>query len=379
VQRGASNVYFPHIVSSIYLPLWVESATSGVVKALEDPRVWEPLSSGLTDGNISRDRCEMVASMRGLDSSELFEAAQRKLQGIPESSKAAVQTEEAFRRSEYNALKDGHSAPQSDLLVKPAQLEEYRHSITESFSHISLIHKLRETRALAGFTRILPPDGDPGSPRLQGLSLDKRIDWLPAIIVRGEGIFIGVDGARLDGWVQDNPWISDRIDRLNHAYNARRINQGQLPRAITPKFVLLHTFAHVVINQLAFDCGYGSASLRERLYVDADSVQDSMCGVLIYTASGDSEGSMGGLVRQGEPKAFERLIARAIDRARWCSSDPVCIESSGQGTDSCNLAACHGCSLIPETSCEEGNRLLDRALLVGTPITGQVGFFSDNR
>lgn len=379
VQRGASNVYFPHIVSSIYLPLWVENATSGVVKALEDPRVWEPLSSGLTDGNISPDRCEMVASMRGLDSSELLEAAQRKLQGIPEPSNAAVQTEEAFRRSEYNALKDGHSAPQSDLFVKPARLEDYGLSVTESFSHISLIHKLRETRALAGFTRILPPDGDPGSPRLQGLSLDKRIDWLPAIIVRGEGIFIGFDNVRLDVWLEENPWISDRIDRLNNTYNARRIAQGQLPRPITSKFVLLHTFAHVVINQLAFDCGYGSASLRERLYFDADNIQDSMCGVLIYTASGDSEGSMGGLVRQGEPKTFERLIARAIDRARWCSSDPVCIESSGQGTDSCNLAACHGCCLVPETSCEEGNRLLDRALLIGTPTTGQMGFFSNDQ
>lgn len=139
------------------------------------------------------------------------------------------------------------------------------------------------------------------------------------------------DSARLDAWLQDNSWISDRIGRLNSTYDARRIDQGQLPRPITPKLVLLHTFAHIVINQLAFDCGYGSASLRERLYCDPDSDQNSMCGVLIYTASGDSEGSMGGLVRQGEPRAFERLIARAIDRARWCSSDPVCIESSGQG------------------------------------------------
>ena len=132
----------------------------------------------------------------------------------------------------------------------------------------------------------------------------------------------------------------------------------------------------IMIRGEAFDYGYGSASLRERLYCDTDSDQNSMCGVLIYTASGDSEGSMGGLIRHGEPRAFERLIARAIDRARWCSSDPVCIESSGQGADICNLAACHGCCLVPETFCEEGNRILDRALLVGTPAKDQMGFFA---
>jgi hypothetical protein len=377
VQRGASNVYFPQVMSSIYLPLWVESASSGVVKALEDPRVWEPLSSGLVDGKISTDRSEMVASMRGLDPEEFHKAAQRKLEGIPEASKLSTQTESAFRQSEYDALKTGHNAPQSDLLVKPAQLEDYESSISSCFSHLSLVHKLRETRALAGFTRILPPDGDLGSDRLQGLSLDRRIDWLPATIVRGEGIFIEFDRARLDAWGASHPEIDKRIEHMNHAYNARRIAQGQLPRLITANLVLLHTFAHILINQLAYDCGYGSASLRERLYCDIGEDDCLMSGVLIYTASGDSEGSMGGLVRQGDPGIFEKLVTRAIQKATWCSSDPICIESPGQGTDSCNLAACHGCCLIPETSCEEGNRLLDRALLIGTPTDPSIGFFTD--
>jgi hypothetical protein len=100
-----------------------------------------------------------------------------------------------------------------------------------------------------------------------------------------------------------------------------------------------------------------------------------MQGILIYTASGDSEGTMGGLVRQGRPGRLETTIRRALERAAWCSSDPVCIESNGQGSDSANLAACHGCCLVPETSCEEGNRLLDRALLVGTPGVKGIGMF----
>jgi hypothetical protein len=101
-----------------------------------------------------------------------------------------------------------------------------------------------------------------------------------------------------------------------------------------------------------------------------------MCGVLLYTASGDSEGSMGGLVRQGKPGIIEPAILMAIENAFWCSSDPVCIQSSGQGPDNCNLAACHNCALLPETCCENGNRFLDRALLVGTIDNRQMGYFS---
>lgn len=376
VQRGASNVYFPQVVSSIYLPLWAETATGGIVRALEDPRIWGPLSSGLVDGKISVDRCEMVASMRNLDQQDLYAAAQCKLQGTPEISALSAQSEEAFRRSEYDALKAGRGAPQSDLLVEGASLNKYRSPIPESFSHLALIHKLRETRALAGFTRILPPDGTLTSPRLQTLALDRRIDWLPATIVRGEGIFVELDIARMNNWIGRTPIFNQRIGQLNRRYNQRRTDQGQLSRPISPQFVLLHTFAHVVINQLAYECGYGSASLRERLYCDLANPSNPMCGVLIYTASGDSEGSMGGLVRQAEAGLFENIITRAIRNAGWCSSDPVCVESTGQGSDNFNLAACHGCCLLPETSCEEGNRLLDRALLVGKPGEPEIGFFS---
>ena len=140
--------------------------------------------------------------------------------------------------------------------------------------------------------------------------------------------------------------------------------------------MLLHALAHSLINQLSFDCGYGSASLRERIYCNADPDSESMCGILIYTASSDSEGTMGGLVRQGEPTRLLRTLLAAVQKARWCSSDPICIETTGQGTDNSNLAACHGCLLISETSCEEGNRLLDRALLVGKPTQPELGYFS---
>ena len=318
----------------------------------------------------------MVASIRNLDAQELYAAAQRRLEGVLEPSAITAQSEEAFRRSEYDALKVGRGAPQSDLLVEGAALTGYKAPVSGFFSHLALVHKLRETRALAGFSRILPPDGNLISPRLQRLALDQRIDWLPAMIVRGEGIFIEFDAARVDAWMRRVPATSDRIRQLDNRYNQRRIAQSQPERRISPQFVLLHTFAHVIINQLAYECGYGSASLRERLYCDLSDPLNPMCGVLIYTASGDSEGSMGGLVRQAGPGLFENIVMRAIQKSGWCSSDPVCIESNGQGAENSNLAACHSCCLLPETSCEEGNRLLDRALLVGKPGESEIGFFA---
>ena len=169
---------------------------------------------------------------------------------------------------------------------------------------------------------------------------------------------------------------NERILSLKKGYNQRRLERGLKETEITAKYLLLHTFAHALIAQLSFDCGYGSASLRERIYCELDEPDQPMQGVLIYTASGDSEGTLGGLVRQGEPDQMRTVIERAIHHARWCSSDPVCIESVGQGSDNANLAACHGCVLLPETSCETGNRLLDRGLIVGTASDPDIGFFS---
>jgi hypothetical protein len=206
--------------------------------------------------------------------------------------------------------------------------------------------------------------------------LDQQIDWLPAIKVYGEGIFLEVNSDELAKWAATVPGLRPEFRQLVAHYNAARTARLQPNRNITAKFMLLHTLSHVLINQLSFDCGYGSASLRERLYCDFSNPSRPMQGFLIYTASGDSEGTMGGLVRQGKPGRLEATLRRALQHAAWCSSDPVCIESKGQGSDNSNLAACHGCCLLPETSCEEGNRLLDRALLVGTPEHPTLGFFN---
>jgi hypothetical protein len=105
-----------------------------------------------------------------------------------------------------------------------------------------------------------------------------------------------------------------------------------------------------------------------------------MNGVLIYTSSGDSEGSMGGLVRQAREGNFHKLVKEVIEDARWCSADPVCFDigsTTGQGPDSLNGAACHNCAIVPETSCEEFNRLLDRSTLIGSYNALKTGFFHE--
>jgi hypothetical protein len=127
---------------------------------------------------------------------------------------------------------------------------------------------------------------------------------------------------------------------------------------------------------MTFTSGYAAASLRERIYVTPHTEESiGGNGLLIYTASGDVEGSLGGLVRLSAPGRFETLIDAALEAANFCATDPVCMEvgALGQGPDSLNLAACHNCTLLPETSCEAFNVFLDRGLIVGTLSEMQPG------
>ena len=376
VQRGASNVYFPLTVSSIYLPLWGEDTSRAINTILGNPKVWDPLVAGLDDGKfIQLARCAPVASMYQVDVNELKDAAQRKLDGIAESGGEGGRLEEEFRRQEYEAFRTGRGGDTTDLMVNVRDPAMYGRILTDIFDGICLVRKLRETRVLIGFSRLLPVT-DLNSAELLPIAEDDAVRWRPATVVYGEGIFLEFSAQKLETWSKDTI-IRDRVSGLKEHYNRQRLERGLDVVEITAKYVFLHTFAHALITQLSFDCGYGSASLRERVYCELDEPEQPMQGVLIYTASGDSEGTLGGLVRQGEPDRLKAVIERAIRRAQWCSSDPVCIESAGQGSDNSNLAACHGCVLLPETSCEAGNRLLDRGLLVGTPEHPGIGLFSD--
>ena len=141
------------------------------------------------------------------------------------------------------------------------------------------------------------------------------------------------------------------------------------------RYVLLHTLSHLLIRQLSLECGYSGASIKERIYSTWPGSSEVMAGILLYTSSSDSDGSLGGLVRQGHPNEFEKIFRNMLQDAFWCSSDPICIQSKAQGYDSLNFAACHACTLLPETSCEMRNCLLDRASISGTLEDRDKGFF----
>lgn len=387
--RGGANVYFPLVVSSIYLPPLDESAREEALEVLEDLRSWQfiKMSSQARDHTIDVDTARALLEnfhpQRNIMPEELVEAANRRLAGEPAPTDEAVEgdsDEQRFRRQEFQLFcrDQTEGYPKTNLLTRAADLEDYLPVIRDMFDRVTLVHRLRETRAFVGYSRVFPGNDLTDRDRRALLSRTPKV-WLPAVIVRGEGLFVVMREERIRAWLRDHEELLwERIGEMQKTLDRLRTRRRQDERQVSPRFVLLHTFAHLMINQLVFESGYGSASLRERIYC-SDDPHHPMAGILIYTAAGDSEGTMGGLVRMGQPGRLEGVILRALDNSRWCSSDPVCIESKGQGPDSCNLAACHSCSLLPETSCEEQNRLLDRGVVVGTISDPEIGFFRSPR
>lgn len=382
VQKGASNVYFSQVRSSIYLPQWEKSIDRRLVEVLE--KNWGFLTTGMENGNFQRMRFELVAERNFAEekkdfyTDKLLEAASKRIAGADSSN--IDDSEEKYRKMEYDAILAEAGGENQDFFVTKNQANTYYDSelngvISNGFTSIGLLHKLRETRAFVGFSRWLPDDGKTLTEKKNFIKLGQRIEWLPAVVVKGEGVFFEFNEQRLKTWSSRDDVIK-RVNFLSDNYKRPRELKGQKRREIKPEFVLIHTFAHLVINQFSYECGYGSSALRERIYCNLDSPNEVMNGVLIYTASGDSEGSLGGLVRQGKRGNLETIVYNAIENARWCSSDPICIDSHGQGPNSCNLAACHNCSLLPETCCEESNMLLDRAMLIGELDNPSIGYFN---
>jgi len=387
--RNASNVYFPLVYSAIYLPRGDSTIPSELISLLEEPPLSTFINALSASGGEIRpgDLRNMNSLLLQPFTDEQIKAALEIILsggGPVESDSESIKGEDpetAFRRQEFNILRSGRDEEQ--LRVRPVNLTDYDPVIARYFSRVMLIDKLRETRVLAGFRRVYPENEQTLEDMKALLWRDvPRGDemWLPAYVVYGEGIFMEFNETELQAWIEKNrSGIYERLESLIERYHENQQNRRLRERPIGPRFMLLHTFAHLLMNRLTFECGYSSASLRERLYV-SDNLQAPMAGVLIYTAAGDAEGTLGGLVRMGKPGYLEPVIRRALENARWCSADPVCMElgsRGGQGPNSCNLAACHNCALVPETACEEFNMFLDRALVIGTHDNYKLGYFND--
>lgn len=393
-----TNIYFPRTASAISIPHVEEPRDDiaamraalehfpeiGVISTLWKMKlhVQAVASAGATLRNAGIEATdaqaqEALASLFDRGSVTVLGTARP---AVPESDL------QNFRRAEFNVIRTGMDDPaEKRLRVIPGAVPA---EIAPWIGRVGLVERLCETRAFYGFDRLegsrSPLMEMPASAMKQLFRFPPQNPadrWLPAVEVYGEGLYLELREERLSRWLADNDaWIRRRVDdgfvmRLQETCWAMSPLQ---PATVqwAARFLLVHTLAHILINQLVFECGYSTASLRERLFVSDDS-QAPMAGFVIYTAAGDSEGTLGGLVRLGQPRLLAPVIERAVSRASWCSADPVCSENNGgQGSRLVNLAACHACTLLPETCCETINQGLDRAMVVGTPMQREYGFLS---
>ena len=231
-------------------------------------------------------------------------------------------------------------------------------------SRLVAVRRLKEIMVSTGFKRVggksVPPD----------ISGDS--DWWPAVELYGEGIFFTLDEAVLARWEKSEALL-ERAEAYAVRYHESEVEESPWSVEVSARFVLCHTLSHLLIRQLEAVAGYPAASLKERLYCaggkrlgeKTSAAATPMAGILIYVTVADEEGSLGGLAEQVEPDGFLRLLAGALESVMWCSMDPVCGEREGHGPGLLNGAACHACALVPETSCEQANMLLDRTFVTG--------------
>ena len=377
-QRRASSVYFPIIKSSLVIPPYADKLYAQIegseaycdcLKFIADEEPEDRIA--YTTKKLAK-WSEKIALEIGGVSSDIERILRRKWLEDGEAEAEGEVSDIAYRIKEYAALTGEIAASwdkESDFLREGINIKSYG---VPHIKSVSLIHKVRAVHALLGFSRVKPvaESTDAGFVSVK----ESKTRVYPAYEVRGEGIFFEIEQADIDTWIKNSPQVTERVKRLSNNYAASFFGQNR-QRDITPKFVLLHTLAHLLMKQLSFECGYSIASLAERIYCANEEDGKAMAGIFIYTANGDAEGTFGGLVRQGRADAFPRLFRKAIQSAKTCSNDPICAMSRGQGRDALNLAACHVCALLPETCCEERNGFLDRGLVAGTIEDAAIGFW----
>lgn len=381
IQRGASNAHFPVVASALSIPP-VSEATFQII---EDQ--W--LSLGGMPAEAVVPVLSRLAGIYGIPLDALMAAfrEKQKIEGNPGDI-----TDAGSRAEEYAALSNDRDDPVVAGVVPQFcnAVDDPPESLSRWFDLVGAVSRLREVRALTGFSRIepYPVSGERVAAAIRDghiapLSKTPR-NWLPAAEIRGEGLFLRFRTEAVDEWIRSNPAMAIRVAQLERRSEAVANDRGyERDYRITARLLLVHSFAHALIRTISIDCGYSSSALRERLYVsEADGQRPPMNGVLIYTGSPDSEGSLGGLVRLAESSQLERIVLQTIRGTRWCGSDPVCLETDpAQSGERISGAACHCCLLVPETACEKFNRELDRTMLVGSPEpdapSGWTGFFGN--
>jgi len=361
--RTASNAYFPQVVSVLSLPDRGGAVETAVGKLWDDLQIVDDAA----DLAFLKKKPKIMEALAPFSNDEVL-AAIREAKGGKTEEKPVKQVElDALLAAPEGFGDDVPIDPNFHARSLPAQA--WRHSKrSDGIEAVIQVHRLREVLALVGFTRFeaVTPDingeYETDVERAQ-IALDPK--WFPAVENRGEGLFIQLNAQSVTRWL-GRAAVKERLDALARGH--KHWEKDRKSKRLFPggPYVLLHTLSHLLIQSLAMRCGYPASSIRERIYADAEAQH---FGILLYTGSPDADGTLGGLVQQA--RHIEDHLAQALRMSALCSNDPVCAQHvPGESLESRWLhgAACHGCSLVAETSCEMRNDYLDRALVV--PVLG---------
>lgn len=360
---GASNQWFPITLSALALP---QGGGGGLEKLLDDH--WPTLQNIETAENYTfLSGIPQHDYLQQYDAETVVAAIKARKSGT-QGAPSASETQADLLGPEWDALSGPVPKASDDFTLVPVTVPP---ALSDLFSDVRQVERLREARALTGFSRLDAPDSE--SPELAtSVRLSRSSQgWVPASEVRGEGLFLRVQEELIANWsarVEGSPQMAAHRKafarfRTNRRSDRKTSDFDPMHGWPGERYLVLHTLSHLLIRTIALECGYSSASLGERIYAgDADSPR---AGILIYTAVPDSEGTLGGLVSLAEEAHFERIVRRALSGAAHCSSDPLCAERlPHEPADFLHGAACHVCLFVSETTCERGNRFLDRRFLV---------------
>jgi Domain of unknown function (DUF1998) len=363
--RTAANAYFPQVLSVLSLPNRGTALQAVVEQSWDDLQIVVDVD----DLSILKRKPRLMELLSAFPDAEVLACIRER--------KVGTFADRPVKEVELDALLAAPEGFGDDVPVDEnfhaRRLPDavWRHSnLTQGIQAVIQLHRLREVLALTGFTRFeaVTPDiqGDYESDvERADIAIDPQ--WFPAVENRGEGVFMALREEAVTEWLAKEP-VKARLTNLARGHQRWSDKHQSKTRHSFPggPYVLLHTLAHLLIQSVAMRCGYPASSIRERIFSDTETRR---YGLLLYTGSPDAAGTLGGLVQQA--RYVEAHLAHALRTAALCSNDPICAHhSAGESMEARWLhgAACHGCALIAETSCEMRNDYLDRALVV--PIIG---------
>ena len=385
LTRTATHTYFPQVQSVISLPK-EEDELTGKIRAIFDDL--DKVNSEADLESAKRFNPRVENTLGDYPNDQIFASLQRSresaVQGLSHSPKI-----DEFDVLAIGEQEIGLNNLNSELYARTLPRAEWeKESLPESYcrkfpeiKNLVAVHRLREVTCLYGFTRFAAaPSSAEGyiedvPSRVVSAPISKDLTWLPAIEQFGEGLFIHFDEEKIIKWANKRE-VGERIKLLTEVFNSEEHNLGVLPENPSV-YTLLHSLSHALMAEISLDCGYPASSLKERVYaLSGMGGRIARCGILIYTSTTGSQGTLGGLVSTAE--RFSRILTRLLDKLKICSNDPICADHEPHGFNdgrATHGAACHGCLLAPETSCEMRNLFLDRSLLVKTIGGGNSNFF----